>query len=349
MTLYAKYTGRKSAPRQLEEIEPASGIVKIIQNGTGGYTPVLSGVSNDVTMRLDPGDKNELGFYWDGTELYWSSSYSNSSSGSGATLATTASFTTGVITDTTIVLNWSAVTNATGYTIERSTSSTFASVTTVLSNSNVLTLTDTGLTSSTQYYYRVKANASGYISSNWIVLSANTIGWLTWLTLGVDATNGNQQINSNKGLCKKTATDSWNGTSGAGVAVSNEFLTSGHKVIFKINSVSKAGTVSLGGSTGINNQNTSGLSFCFYFGYNLTAFLSTIKLGVTGTTPTQAYSANDWGAIYYNGSSIEYQHSIDGVTFTTWKTDADTPSGSYNIQFQMYSGSTNGVSEIKII
>jgi photosystem II stability/assembly factor-like uncharacterized protein len=65
---------------------------------------------------------------------------------------------------TTTTLSWSSVTNATGYTIQYSTTSTFSSYTQVSSGTNSVGVS--GLATSTSYYWRVKAT-NGSVSSAW--------------------------------------------------------------------------------------------------------------------------------------------------------------------------------------
>lgn len=70
--------------------------------------------------------------------------------------------TTGTITSSSVVLNWTAVDAATGYIVERATNAGFtAGLTTVYTGAS-LTATATGLTTATAYYFRVRATANGY-------------------------------------------------------------------------------------------------------------------------------------------------------------------------------------------
>ena len=66
-----------------------------------------------------------------------------------------------------VQVDWTAVTGATGYKVQRSTSSTFATVTetAVTSGSTTTLKVTTGLTSGTTYYFRVIATKTGYDDS----------------------------------------------------------------------------------------------------------------------------------------------------------------------------------------
>jgi hypothetical protein len=111
-----------------------------------------------------------------------------------ATAATTTSFTA----------NWGAVTGATGYRLDVSTSNTFSSY---VSGYNNLTVTATnrsvtGLTSGTTYYYRVRAVTSGGTSAN--------SGTITTVTIPPTPTAPTQSTKTSNGF---TAT--WSSTAGA--------------------------------------------------------------------------------------------------------------------------------------
>lgn len=66
--------------------------------------------------------------------------------------------------DTTASLDWDNVANATNYVVERDTDSDFASATEVYSGATS-SFADSSLTNGTPYYYRVRAEASGYNDS----------------------------------------------------------------------------------------------------------------------------------------------------------------------------------------
>lgn len=82
---------------------------------------------------------------------------------SASQLATPTGFTVTSASSTSLTSSWSAVTNATSYTLDRSPDGS-TSWTNVYTGSG-LTYTNTGLTAGTTYYYRVKATASGYTDS----------------------------------------------------------------------------------------------------------------------------------------------------------------------------------------
>lgn len=79
----------------------------------------------------------------------------------------------GTSTTTQNLVNWTAVTNATSYVVERSLNSNMSSPTTIYTGA-LLNYTDTGLTASTTYYYRITASATNYISSVSDIASKST-------------------------------------------------------------------------------------------------------------------------------------------------------------------------------
>lgn len=85
------------------------------------------------------------------------------------------------ITGTSFTANWSSVPGATGYFLDVSTSSTFATFVTGYNNRNVGTLLShnvTGLSCTTTYYYRLRAESSCGTSVNSNVISVSTISCL---------------------------------------------------------------------------------------------------------------------------------------------------------------------------
>lgn len=74
---------------------------------------------------------------------------------------------------TDITIDWTAVTNAYNYILQRATVSDYSDATTIYSG-NLLTYYNTGLTENTTYYYRVKAQGFSYLDSNYDTDSATT-------------------------------------------------------------------------------------------------------------------------------------------------------------------------------
>lgn len=70
----------------------------------------------------------------------------------------------------TVILSWQDLSNnETGFTIQRATNATFtAGLTTTNVAANTTTLTQTGLSRNTQYWYRIRANNGAIISSAWM-------------------------------------------------------------------------------------------------------------------------------------------------------------------------------------
>jgi hypothetical protein len=131
-----------------------------------GYTPTISGEDYFVSSgALDADALNILSFYYDGTKIYLN--IGNVDTLTAPTLVLTAG-------DTEIDVDWTAITNADNYVIERATDSGFTTALTEIYNGALLTYTDTGLTNGTTYYYRGKAQGSGLIESAWSVTVSET-------------------------------------------------------------------------------------------------------------------------------------------------------------------------------
>lgn len=91
-----------------------------------------------------------------------------------AALAAPATLVASGITSTQVTLTWDAVVGATGYLVEKSTSATFASGVTTVYTGALLTSNATGLTTATQYYFRVKATAANHNIVNYATTTATT-------------------------------------------------------------------------------------------------------------------------------------------------------------------------------
>jgi len=151
---------------------PAFGVIKITQGAGGNFRPVLPGNSDDIVWRLDEGEVNLLRFYYDGTDYHWTSSFSITAV-YGAQLDEPGNF-SATATNTTINLDWDSVTGATSYRLQRSTDPTFKSGVVLIYTGSGSSYSDAGLDPTTQYYYRVKAKASGYADSLYSFSDATT-------------------------------------------------------------------------------------------------------------------------------------------------------------------------------
>lgn len=92
-----------------------------------------------------------------------------------AQLSAPASFAATPISSSQIGLSWASVSSATSYVVDRATNSGFTTgVTLAVYNSTATSFNNTGLTPSTQYYYRVRAVAVGFTDSNYSTANATT-------------------------------------------------------------------------------------------------------------------------------------------------------------------------------
>jgi hypothetical protein len=95
-----------------------------------------------------------------------------------------------------IMANWNATTNATGYSIDVSTSSTFSSFVGIYNNfivGNVTSATISGLLPNTTYFYRVRAfNACGF---------SNYSNVVSYNTLNINLATSNTQVGSVQTFC----------------------------------------------------------------------------------------------------------------------------------------------------
>jgi len=153
-----------------------TGAVKntIAQVYCNGYEPTITGADFFIASGLiDPTSLNILSFYYDGTRIYLN-------------IANVDSLTAPQITsiaqgDTELTINWGSVPDADNYVLERSLDD-FATVGTEVYSGALLSYTDTGLTNATQYYYRVKAQGSGFIESTYSTSSSETPSSFSWAT-----------------------------------------------------------------------------------------------------------------------------------------------------------------------
>ncbi|MEO6305752.1 MAG: hypothetical protein ABIP51_21555 [Bacteroidia bacterium] len=90
------------------------------------------------------------------------------------TLAAPATFVASSVLATSLTLTWAAVTGATGYVVERATNVGFSAGLTTVYTGALLTTSSTGLTTATQYFYRVKATAAGHTGVTYATLNVTT-------------------------------------------------------------------------------------------------------------------------------------------------------------------------------
>lgn len=78
------------------------------------------------------------------------------------------------VDDDKVNLSWSAVDKATNYVVERDEAGTFDGLEDEIYDGALGNFQDSGLTAATQYFYRVKAEATGYDDSAWGEANATT-------------------------------------------------------------------------------------------------------------------------------------------------------------------------------
>jgi hypothetical protein len=89
-----------------------------------------------------------------------------------------------VNSSTELGITWDASVNATNYVLERDTNSDYSTATEIYSGA-LLTYTDSGLTEDTTYYYRVKAEATGFVDSVWSEASGTPTSTANFTLVGL--------------------------------------------------------------------------------------------------------------------------------------------------------------------
>lgn len=337
-------TSTLSGNRTLSITGMSSGVVsvgtwKFTQGVGGNFIPVLPGNDDDVVYRLGEGEINELHFTYDGTNFHWSSSFS-SVVVYGNQLAEPGSFmVSGTIASTSAVLDWDAVVNATSYRLDRSTDPLFLSgVITGIYNGPLTVFTDTGLIPSTQYYWRVRAQATGFDTSIFSYTEGLTAPYIpqyaTWFYLGTNYA----QFNSNKGL-------SANNTGYTDLSWSIEQISEGDSVVFKIDST--VGNVKMGlhATRTPNPGNGSAPPWT----HQVYAYGTGIIFYNAADTPSGLTWANNslFRLRYTGGNVIQEVSNNAGASWSTITTNAATGSYYIGIYLQM-DGVTKAVSEVEL-
>jgi len=158
---------------------PFSAIVIVpARNGTGNVTYVDTTISAGAAI-------NNYTYQVRAVNIAGSSAYSNPASAPVPAMPAAPNTFTAVRgangngNNRTVILNWTAGTlNVTGFTVQRATNAAFTSgLTTTNLAANVTTLTVTGLSRNTAYYFRIRANNGTIIFSGWI--NANPLPIIT--------------------------------------------------------------------------------------------------------------------------------------------------------------------------
>jgi hypothetical protein len=153
--------------------------------------------------------------------------YGSSSSSPVVTPPTTPSGLSGTVSSNTVQIAWNDVSGETSYSLERSTSATSGFTQIASLGANVITYSDSGLTSGTTYYYRIRASNSAGSSAYSSVVSV--LYTYTPVTIPVQPTNFVGTFSSTN----RAISLSWNDVSGE-TAYSLErstSLTTGYVVI----------------------------------------------------------------------------------------------------------------------
>jgi hypothetical protein len=169
-------------------------------------------------------------------------------------------------------------------------------------------------------------------------------GGVTYLTWGTLATK-QEVYNTSKGIRKKTGEgNSWHDATN-NVSVSNQTIGVGDRVVFKINDVN-ADTLMVGlasGTTAVDIFGATGSPFGIVSAPFIVAYGKENGANAPGT-PSEPLSSGNFLSIFYeNGTTVKYQKSTDGVTWITWYTSTNTPSGSYYVHVQINAELTGAI------
>lgn len=204
-------------------------VIAILHTSAGTTITNLTGVfDSEFAWGTHQNDITLLTGRYDGTNWFWSSSIFLA-----AALSAPGSF-SGSPSDGVVALTWDTVANATNYLVDAATDSGFTTnVRAGIYSGSGTSFSDTELSNGTHYYYRVKAQASGFSDSSYSFTdstpTADNTGFLTWNSIGIAL----ETYNTGHGIRK---------TSGAGagwansLAWSNQQLTPGHTltIIFDV-------------------------------------------------------------------------------------------------------------------
>lgn len=172
--------------------------------------------------------------------------------------------TVGSMTSTTAALSWTSVTNATTYTVHRSTDKHFPTAkTTQIYSSTGTSMTASALTPGTIYYFRVTASGSGYGNSVSIIKSGKTLSSLaapatlvassvatTSMTLTWAAVTGATGYILERATASNFGTGLTTAYTGSALTTSVTGLTTGTTYYFRVRATAP-------GYTGLNSTTTT--------------------------------------------------------------------------------------------
>lgn len=221
------------------------------------------------------------------------------------------------VLDTELAIDWGVAFNADNYILERDTDSGFGTAIEVYNGSNT-DFTDTGLTNDTTYYYRVKAQGTGYRDSAFsptasgVPVSGADPDFLAWWDASDDGT-----VTTANG-----AVTQWNDKSGKGNHLTEATNTPTHSTAND--------TIAF---TGVDTSSYNALSrviedMKFQQGDDFTIFIKGLKFTSGAAATPQAplgYRAGElnnsgWGLnLAANGLALNFaQHDNTVQNFATW-------------------------------
>jgi hypothetical protein len=303
------------------------GLLTVTQGAGGQKTISLPGnQQTSLTFSANAGDKDLLGFFYDGTTFYWSITNYGQVIIPTVQLQTPGNYNLNVISDTEIDSTWNSVPSASTYVIQRTTDSSYSTGLANVFSSASLSFNDLNLSASTAYYYRLKATAFGYIDSNWVTGSATTQAsqtpfYLQWNN--ITATQ-NEQFNSNQGIRKQLSPN----TSSASLTYSTTTISNGEVFDYATDSVSSNVFSMFLATSSASTTTNSDIDL---------ALNSTINL-LTNNNPL--LSANLFHPSNGNRLRVQYTdgwlsilYSTDGTTWNVYYLSYISPATSYTIGF----------------
>lgn len=248
----------------------------------------------------------------------------NALGNSGTLGSPTVSF--GTVTASSIIVNWTAVTNATSYTVKRNTSNTQTGATTIYTG-NLLTYTDTSLTASTQYYYFVIPTASGYTNGtagtgNTTTSASSGGGSAEFLTSGA-ATSG----------VTESPSHTFNFAANTDSIVFAKKITGDGRVYFNYQNNAYEKEAAFGFDTN-NTQETwygSSPNYAYYVILGQSQIVPG-NMGGTFTGDTSPAVGNLYGLDRTGGTVSVIKSTDGGTTFTTHYTFTGTSTGDLYIK-----------------